>query len=510
MYAAEQYPLHQAGFHTSEIDRSVMAKSGCSLESRSALKVKRPSDLSQRGSVDKGASIRDAIRNYLGEVGRFQRLTVDQEGQYGFEIDCAKNRIRIAVLNHHYGLRWMLRVLRETVKGERRLDRVFEIGTSDARVKEELLKKLRTNLPTIEAILDRNEARFNRLRDQAHKGKAAAGVRRKIARDHHKCTRLVLDLPLRLEIFVPLKSEIDELANRAVSLRFQQGAPQFRSKNRKRAGDIRAELATIDELTLGSVDRIARRSRWASTSLKHLDDSKAKMAAGNLRLVVSIAKKFQNRGLPLLDLIQEGNMGLIRATEKFDFTLGNRFSTYATWWIRQAITRALETQVRTIRLPSGFASKLKDCETKQQTLQTELGRTPTIEEVVSRTGKRERDVLLMNRSSKEVVSLDQSAVDTGDDAFGEYITDSRSVEPSVLVEAAEDKQRARRLLRQLNERERKILKMRFGFGDGQARSLAEIATEFGITRERVRQIESRALTKMRESRLIKQEELQCN
>jgi len=258
----------------------------------------------------------------------------------------------------------------------------------------------------------------------------------------------------------------------------------------------RSEIDAILSATGLNEDEIQRLSKNISRYFTNIDNAKKRMIEANVRLVVSIAKKYTNRGLEFMDLIQEGNSGLMKAVEKFDYRRGYRFSTYATWWIRQAITRAIADQARTIRLPVHMIEVMHKVIKTSRTLSQEFGRAPTPEEIAEKLDISVDKIKSVYKITQGTVSLDRPINDSNDTHFGDFIKDQKVVSPQKAANLVILKERLHEALNTLSDKERSILSLRYGLEDGVPRTLEEVGKIFNVTRERIRQIETKALKKL--------------
>ena len=257
---------------------------------------------------------------------------------------------------------------------------------------------------------------------------------------------------------------------------------------------VRMYLKEIGQIKLLSAEEEVELAKRVSEGDQ---EAKNKLTEANLRLVVSIAKKYSGRGLHILDLIQEGNTGLIRAVDKFDWTKGNKFSTYATWWIRQAITRAIADQARTIRVPVHMVEVINKATRCNRKLVQELGREPTMEEIAAELGLPVEKIIEANRTAADTLSLDTPVGDEEDTSIGSFVEDERTPGPADATSNALLAEALKEILGTLTEREADVLRMRFGMYDGRTHTLEEVGQIFGVTRERIRQIENKAIRKLR-------------
>jgi RNA polymerase primary sigma factor len=447
----------------------------------------------ETGSEDR---IDDPIRIYLMQMGEIPLLTREQEISAAKQIEFTRTRFRDNMLASDFVLQGAVTLLKKVRDGELRLDRTVEVSVTDAAEKKQILSLLTPNLATLDHLLRQNVRDFRVAisKKQPRPQRRAAWQRLVLRR--RKAVRLVEELNLRTQRLQPVMDKLIEVSQRMGTLIDQLGGFRQQGAPAESLKRLRDELHYLMRITLDSPATLARRIRNTLEYQSHYDAAKRVLSAGNLRLVVSIAKRYRNRGLSFLDLIQEGNTGLMRAVDKFEHARGYKFSTYATWWIRQAITRAIADQSRTIRMPVHMIETMSRVRMVARDLVQRSGREPSVEEVAAAATLTIEEAACVLKMTRHPLSLDQPVGDHDDSFFGEFVEDHRTDDPLAEMSQQALKQRIAMVLEELNYREREILRLRYGLADGYSYTLEEVGQIFSVTRERVRQIEAKAVRKL--------------
>ena len=439
----------------------------------------------------------DPVRMYLMQMGEIPLLTRQEEVSAAKRIELTRTDYRQWMLASDFMLQGATKLLEQVRDSKLRLDRTIEVSVTNASEKVAIMRRIGPNIKTLRHLLLRNHGDyFTAINKSVAMTERRAAWKRLVCR-RNKAVRLIEEMNLRTNRLEPIFNKLNTIHSQMVVLRerieaaratgFSDGTP---------ISKLRAELFYLMRLTFETPKTLARRCQRVQMHRVQYDAAKRDLSAGNLRLVVSIAKKYRNRGLSFLDLIQEGNTGLMRAVDKFEYERGFKFSTYATWWIRQAITRAIADQSRTIRVPVHMIDTMSKVRQVTRDLIQELGREPSVEETAERAGLSLDDARVVLKMARQPLSLDQPVGDHEDSFFGEFLEDYRDDDPLYETNQATLKQQINEAMQTLNYREREILKLRYGLADGYAYTLEEVGKIFQVTRERVRQIESKAVKKL--------------
>jgi RNA polymerase primary sigma factor len=443
----------------------------------------------------------DPVRMYLTQMGEIPLLTRQQEVALAKQIELTRARFRHKVLECDYVMQTAVKVLRRVQDGELPFDRTVQVSVTDQLEKHQILGRLPHNLRTLETLLKRNRRDYNIATSKSRDAAQRRAAWRRLGRRRRRTVRLVEELGLRTQRIEPMIKTLEEFSRRVDELR--ERIRQYNADNNgKPKGKHRepwiAEYRNILRATQESPSSIRRRVAYLKQIYAQYQDAKRGLSEGNLRLVVSIAKKYRNRGLSFLDLIQEGNAGLMRAVDKFEYRRGFKFCTYATWWIRQAITRAVADQSRTIRIPVHMVETMSRVRNVSRKLLQKLGREPTIEETAKASDtcvEEARRVLAMSRYP---ISLDRPVGNSEDSHFGDLLPDGGARSPAIGAAQGMLRHRIAKVLKTLSYREREIIKLRYGLGDGYSYTLEEVGHIFKVTRERIRQIEAKAVRKLQQ------------
>ena len=438
----------------------------------------------------------DPIRMYLSQMSHIPLLTREQEICLAKKIEVSRKRFRRALLLSDFALRATVDTLKQVHRGELPFDRTIKVSLTERLTKEQILARMPHNLKLLDHLIAQNRADFRRLLRKSTSAEQRAAIRTRFIQRRWKCLQLVEELSLRTRRVQPLIKQLEQHMRRMLHIKSKLEEIRGDDGQTRLQTQLRRELYRLMMITQQSPESIQSCHALAHKELKFCEGVKRQLSNANLRLVVSVAKKYRNRGLSFLDLIQEGNTGLMRAVDKYEYRRGFKFSTYATWWIRQAITRAIADQARTIRIPVHMIDVLSKLRNVQKKLQQEKRREPTTSEIADRAGLDVDEVRRVMDIGRHPVSLDRPLGDGEDISFGEFIEDHDTDNPLRSASRGLLREKIDSLLKTLTYREREIIRLRYGLGDGYTYTLEEVGRIFKVTRERVRQIEAKAVRKL--------------
>ncbi|MEF8788254.1 MAG: RNA polymerase sigma factor RpoD, partial [Planctomycetota bacterium] len=440
-------------------------------------------------------SVEDPVRMYLTQMGQIPLLEREEEIALAKWIEITRKRFRKKIFQFVPCMERAVEILQDVQDHEIPFDRTLDVRAAGDVDKDGLSRRVGQNLQTIKNLMEDIREQWREMRDEDEPVLEQVDDLRSLRRTSQKVSFLLEELCLRTKKIQPLLPMAEEIYEQMQSLHEQLAETgEGGSKARRRGQE--AELRHLEDkvcMPFVLFERQIKTTRWVHDEY---EKAKQELSGGNLRLVISIAKKYRNRGMNFLDLIQEGNAGLMRAVDKYEYRRGYKFSTYATWWIRQAITRAIADQARTIRIPVHMIETMSNIRSVVKKLKQDLGRDPTLEEIAEEADLSIEETRRVLNISRHPVSLDRPIGDDDESFLGDFIEDEKSASPVSSATQQMLKDKIERVLETLTYREREIIKLRYGLGDGYTYTLEEVGRIFNVTRERVRQIEAKAIRKL--------------
>ena len=436
--------------------------------------------------------IDDPVRMYLTQMGEIPLLKREEEIALAKKIELTRMAFRRKVLENDFCIQQAVDTMQAVADGRMPFDRTMKISTTESMAKATIVRRLPTNLATVRKLLELNQSDWTLWRDGRTPAAVRKTVKERINQRRRRAATLLEELSLRTSRITPMLRKLGGMGSK-----MRQLQEELKRDGKTLPADeveaMKEESEGLTDLVVEIPEDLRQRVNEARKVYGEYEDAKRRLAGGNLRLVVSIAKKYRNRGLSFLDIIQEGNTGLMRAVDKYEYRRGYKFSTYATWWIRQAITRAIADHARTIRIPVHMIETMSRLRNISKKLLQSLGREASIEEIASEADMPVSEARRVMKISRHPISLDRPVGESEDSYFGDFIEDEKVDSPVSTTSSEMLKDRIEGVLKTLTYREREIIKLRYGIGDGYTYTLEEVGKIFKVTRERVRQVEAKAI-----------------
>ena len=462
--------------------------------------IQEEQEAEEQANESTSKRIDDPVRMYLTQMGTIPLLTRAEEIRLAKKIETTRMIFRRRVLENEFAVLEACAILDKVHASDLPFDRTMRVSTAEEDSKQKIAARIPYNVPTARRLVELNREDWHALNEAIDAGdaEAEASIRERMNVRKRKLATLLEECCLRTSRIAPIHKKLRSISMKMTQLvadldKARQYPDRFEPED---VVFMKEELDGFREMVLQEPDELAYNVKRMDDVFWEYEQGKRDLSAGNLRLVVSIAKKYRNRGLSFLDIIQEGNTGLMRAVDKYEYQRGYKFSTYATWWIRQAITRAIADHARTIRIPVHMIETMSKLRNHQKHLLQIHGREPTIEELAEAAGMSVDETRRVMKISRHPISLDRPVGESEDSYFGDFIEDESQEAPSEVAATDMLRGRIEGVLKGLSYREREIIKLRYGIGDGHTYTLEEVGRIFKVTRERVRQVEAKAIRKL--------------